>query len=199
LSANLILASASKTRRDILAAAGVAFKVQPAQVDEEEIKDSLLGEGANPSTVASALAEKKAKQVSADMANALILGADQVLVCDGHLFSKADDMAQARETLKRFRGRQHELISAMALVRDEITEWIYVESAQLYVRDFSDTFLDNYLEQEGKDVLGSVGCYRIEGGGAQLFEKVTGDQFTIRGFPLFPLLGALRARGIVSK
>nr|TFG55350.1 MAG: septum formation protein Maf [Hyphomicrobiales bacterium] len=199
MSANLILASASASRRAILQSAGVAFESLSPRVDEKSIKNALLRDGASASAIALALAEKKAAEVSARAENALVLGADQVLVCEGQLFSKAEDMSQARETLKRFRGRQHELISAMALVRNETTEWLHVETAELWVRDFSDAYLEEYLEQEGDDILGSVGCYRIEGRGAQLFEKVVGDQFTIRGLPLFPLIATLRARGIVPK
>ena len=175
------------------------FEIKLPDVDEDRIKDELLDTGAAAGAIATALAEQKAMDVSARAENALVLGADQVLVCDGELFSKAENLTEARESLKRFRGRRHELISAMALVRDETTEWLHLESAELWVRDFSDAFIDAYLEQEGAEILGSVGCYRIEGGGAQLFEKIIGDQFTIRGLPLFPLLGALRARGIMAK
>ncbi len=199
MSAHFILASASPTRREILSAAGVPFEIKLPDVDEDRIKDELLDTGAAAGAIATALAEQKAMDVSARAENALVLGADQVLVCDGELFSKAKNLTEARESLKRFRGRRHELISALALVRDETTEWLHLESAELWVRDFSEAFLDAYLEQEGAGILGSVGCYRIEGGGAQLFEKIIGDQFTIRGLPLFPLLGALRARGIMAK
>jgi len=203
LNTRLILASASPTRREILSSAKIVFESIVPNVDEDRIKKKLLLEGAAAGAIATALAEQKALDVSAGLGtgrnNSLVLGADQVLVCDGELFSKAEDLMQAHETLKRFRGRKHELISAMALVREGMTEWLHCESAELWVRDFSDAFLDEYLEKEGEDILGSVGCYRIEGRGAQLFEKIIGDQFTIRGLALFPLLGALRARGIVPK
>ncbi len=199
MSAHFILASASPTRQEILSAAGVPFEIKFPDVDEDRIKDELLGKGAVAGAIATALAEQKAMDVSARAENALVLGADQILVCEGELFSKAQNLTEAGESLKRIRGRRHELISAMALVRDEKTEWLHAEGAELWVRDFSDAFLDAYLEQEGAEILGSVGCYRIEGRGAQLFEKISGDQFTIRGLPLLPLLGALRARGIMAK
>jgi septum formation protein len=203
LNSRLILASASPTRREILSAAKITFQSIAPNVDEDIVKRKLLRDGAVASAVASALAEQKALDVSASMGtvgdDTLVLGADQVLVCDGELFSKAEDLMQASHCLKRFRGRKHELISAMALVRKGVTEWLYFESAELWVRDFSDVFLEEYLEKEGDNILGSVGCYRIEGRGAQLFEKIIGDQFTIRGLPLVPLLGALRVRGIVPK
>ena len=205
MNSRLILASASPTRREILSAARITFQSVVPNVDEDIVKRKLLRDGAAASAIASALAEQKALDVSAGMRtgtvgdDTLVLGADQVLVCDGELFSKAEDLMQASHCLKRFRGRKHELISAMALVRKGVTEWLYFESAELWVRDFSDAFLEEYLEKEGDNILGSVGCYRIEGRGAQLFEKIIGDQFTIRGLPLFPLLGALRVRGIVPK
>ena len=197
MSARLILASASLTRQKILDAASVPFETVAPNVNEGRIKDELLARGAKADMIASALAEQKALDVSGRVKNTLVLGADQVLVCEGKLFSKAENLTDARETLKQFRGRKHELISAMALVRNESTEWRHVEIAELWVRDVSDAFLDEYLEQEGGDILGSVGCYRIEGRGAQLFEKVMGDQFTIRGLPLFPLLGVLREKGVI--
>jgi septum formation protein len=197
LSARLILASASLTRQKILAAASVPFETAAPNVNEGRIKDELLARGAKADMIASTLAEQKALDVSGRVKNTLVLGADQVLVCEGKLFSKAENLTDARETLKQFRGRKHELISAMALVRNESTEWRHVEIAELWVRDVSDAFLDEYLEREGGDILGSVGCYRIEGRGAQLFEKVMGDQFTIRGLPLFPLLGVLREKGVI--
>jgi len=197
LNAGLILASASLARKNILNAARVPFETIAPDVDERRIKDDLLAQGAKPDTIAATLAEQKALEVSGRVENSLVLGADQVLVCEGKLFSKAENLTDARETLKRFRGRKHELISAMALVRNGSCEWRYVEIAELWVRDLSDAFLDSYLEQEGEDLLGSVGCYRIEGRGAQLFEKVVGDHFTIRGLPLFPLLGVLREKGVL--
>lgn len=193
-----VLASASPTRREILRAAHVSFETATADVDEERIKNELLGKGAAADAIALALAEEKALEVSARETNSLVLGADQVLVCDGALFSKAESLTEAKESLKQFRGRTHELISAMVLVHNGAIEWRHAEIAELWVRDFSDSFLEEYVAQEGKDILGSVGCYRIEGRGAQLFEKIIGDQFTIMGLPLFPLLGALRTRGIVS-
>jgi len=197
LSARLILASASLTRKKILADANVPFEAAAPNIDERRIKDELLAQGAKPDMIAATLAEQKALGVAGRVKNSLVLGADQVLVCEGKLFSKAENLVDARETLRQFRGRKHELISAMALVRNGFSEWRYVEIAELWVRDFSDAFLDAYLEQEGEDILGSVGCYRIEGGGAQLFEKIVGDQSAICGLPIFPLLDVLREKGII--
>lgn len=175
------------------------FEARIPSVDERRIEDELLAQGAKAEMVAERLAEEKAMEVSGRAQGALVLGADQVLVCEGKLFSKAENLRVACETLKQFRGRKHELVSSMALARDGTTEWKHVDIAELWMREFSDEFLEEYLELEGDDILGSVGCYRIEGRGAQLFEKVVGDQFTIRGLPLFPLLDALRDRGVVPK
>ena len=197
MSMRLILASASPTRRRILEEARVPFETLVPSVDERRVERELLARNAKGDAVAEALAEKKALDVSGRVKDALVLGADQVLVCEGRLYSKATDLGVARETLQQFRGRKHELISSVALAHRGLTEWKYVEIAELWMRQFSDDFLDAYLTMEGDDILGSVGCYRIEGRGAQLFEKVSGDQFTIRGLPLFPLLDALRERGIV--
>ena len=199
MSVSLILASASPTRRKILEAAAVPLKTLAPNVDERRIERELLANSVKADVIAGKLAEEKALEVSGREKHALVLGADQVLVCEGKLFSKVQNLGAARETLKQFRGRKHELVSAMALARNGLTEWIYVDIAELWMRQFSDDFLDQYLELEGDDILGSVGCYRIEGRGAQLFEKVEGDQFTIRGLPLIPLLGALRDRGVVPK
>lgn len=199
MSTRLILASASPTRRNILEHAGVAFEARTPNVDERRIESELLAQGAKADAVALGLAERKALDVSRLEKDALVLGADQVLVCEGKLFSKSDDLKAARATLMQFRGRKHELVSSMALIGNGSIEWRHVEIAELWMRQFSDRFLDDYLEQEGEDILGSVGCYRIEGCGAQLFEKVVGDQFTIRGLPLIPLLGVLREKGVVQK
>lgn len=175
------------------------FETLTPSIDERQIERHLLAQGAEGEAIAVALAEQKALEVSNREKDALVLGADQILVFEGKLFSKAKNLGAARETLKRFRGRKHELISSLVLVRNGVSEWKHVEVAELWMREFSDDYLDKYLELEGADILGSVGCYRIEGRGAQLFEKVAGDQFTIRGLPLFPLLGALRERGVVPK
>ena len=199
MTGRLILASASPTRRSILEAARVPFETMAPNVDERQIECKLVAQGAEAVAVAEQLAEQKALNVSAQVKDALVLGADQVLVCAGKLFSKAEDLSGARETLKALRGRKHQLISSVVLACNRLSEWRHVEIAELWMRGFSDEFLDEYLEQEGEVILGSVGCYRIEGRGAQLFDKVLGDQFTIRGLPLFALLGALRERGIVPK
>jgi septum formation protein len=191
----LVLASASSSRARILRDAGVAFQVQPAHVDEETVKAS----GGDGAAVAAKLAELKALRVSSSHPEALVLGADQVLVCDGKLLSKADTLAEAAAQLKFLRGRPHTLISALALAREGAVIWRLSDEARLTVRDFSDAFLDDYLSAEGDVMLGSVGCYRLESLGAQLFESVQGDYFSILGLPLIPLLAILREQGVVAR
>ncbi|MBV9990133.1 MAG: septum formation protein Maf [Alphaproteobacteria bacterium] len=189
----LILASASASRAQILTSAGVVFDVVPANVDEDTVKASVE----EPRAVAEALASLKAFTVSASHPGHLVLGADQVLVLEGRIMSKAPDLATAAEHLRRLRGRRHVLISALALARGGAPVWRHASVAALTMRDFSDAFLDDYLAREGEEVLGSVGCYRLEGLGAQLFETVEGDYFSILGLPLQPLLGALRGFGVI--
>jgi septum formation protein len=194
----LILASASETRRRILAAADVSFEAYAPNVDEASVKTAFLAEGATPDTIAAALAEQKALRVAGRHPDAVVLGCDQVLVCDGRVFDKAGNMAAAREVLCALRDKRHELITAVVLVRGAEILWHHSESASLWMRHFSDAFLDRYLVDEGVDILSAVGCYRIEGRGAQLFARVEGDQFAIRGLPLIPLLHALRKRGLAA-
>ena len=192
MSATLILASTSASRRMMLETAGIAFTVVAPNVDEELMKDMLTGSGSEPAKIAGALAQAKAVAVSERHPDALVLGADQILVSEGRIFSKAIDENEARATLLALRGRQHELISAAVMAKDGAAIWRQTESASLRMRDFSHQFLDEYLTAEIPEILGSVGCYRIEGRGAQLFSEVTGDQFVIRGLPLIAVLSALR-------
>ena len=126
---------------------------------------------------------------------ALVIGADQILMSDGRILSKASDKIEARKTLRALRGREHELICAAVMARAGHAVWRRVETATMRMREFSDEFLDEYLTVEIPDVLGSVGCYRIEGRGAQLFSELSGDHFCIRGLPLVALLAALREEG----
>jgi septum formation protein len=194
----LILASASGIRARLLREAGVRFGVRPAEVDEPAIKQRLRAAGTASDAFADALAEAKALNVSEASPQALVLGCDQVLVCEGRLFDKARDTSEAREVLKFLRGREHHLISACVLTQGGKPVWRYAERASLHMRAFSDEFLEAYLKDEGKLVLSSVGCYQLEGRGAQLFDRIAGDFFCVLGLPLLPLLAALRERGLVT-
>lgn len=196
--APLVLASASPTRRALLAAAGVGHDSQPATIDEAALSASLLREGATPAGVALALAREKARAIAARCPARLVLGADQTLDDgSGHVLHRAQSRSEARAHLVRLRGRLHRLHAAAVLMRGDDLVWSHVATATLAMRAFSDAFLDHYLEGMSDAVLLSVGCYQIEGLGAQLFDAVAGDPFTIQGLPLLPLLGALRVQGVV--
>ena len=187
----LTLASGSQVRAALMRGAGLEFDVAVSGVDEDAIKADHRG---TPDALALKLAEAKARAVARD---GLVVGADQILVCEGMLFDKPRDIDEARENLKKFRGRTHALVSGTVLLDDGAPVWSLSEQVSLTMRAFSDEFLEAYLLEAGDDVLKSVGCYQLEGPGVQLFEAVDGDYFAILGLPLVPLLGALRVRSAV--
>jgi septum formation protein len=191
----LIVASASVARARLLAAAGVDCIVDPAVIDEAALKERLGRENASADRSALVLAEAKARVVSHRHPGALVIGADQILVCDGAWFDKPSDLAAARRQLTALRGRTHRLETAVCAVRDGARVWQSVSSPALAMRVFSDAFLDDYLAAEGEAILGSVGAYRLEGRGIQLFERIDGDYFAVLGLPLLALLGFLRRQG----
>jgi septum formation protein len=195
----LILASASKARRAVLEGAGLRFETRIAGVDEAAIKEAAQAEGISPDEAALILADSKAERVAARAPDALVIGADQLLVCDGVWFDKPPDMAAARAHLQRLRGRRHELVTALIVHRGGQRIWQHMAKPRLTMRDFSDAFLEAYLAAEGEVLLSSVGAYRLEGHGAQLFDKIEGDQPAILGLPLLPLLGFLRQHGVLLK
>jgi len=182
----------------MLEAAGVPFTVAMPSIDEDVLKSLLIDGGSDPYGIAEELAQAKALSVSGHMRGALVLGADQILVCDGRMFSKAITSNDARATLRALSGREHELISAAVIAREGVTVWRRTEIARLRMRQISEEFLDDYLAVEIPEILGSVGCYRIENRGAQLFAEISGDHFCIRGLPLIPLLAALRDFGVLA-
>jgi septum formation protein len=194
----IVLASKSASRAALLAGAGVAFETVGSGVDEAELKARLQDDGAGPAKIAAELAEAKALAVSAEAPEALVIGADQTLELDGLLYDKAESLSEARERLATLRGRRHELHSAVAAARAGRVVWRVSESPALTMRDFSDAYLDGYLARNGVTLLGSVGCYMLEGEGAQLFEAIAGDYFAILGLPLLPLLAFLRREGALA-
>lgn len=194
----IILASGSEIRQTLLRNAGLRFEVQLARIDEAAIKQSLLAENAKPHDVADALAEYKAQRVAAKHPGALVIGCDQVLVCDGKLYDKAEDLAQAEATLRALRGKPHQLLSAVVIYDAGEPVWRTIGRAQLIMRAFSDDFLADYLARNASDVLTTVGCYKLEADGVQLFARVQGDYFTVLGFPLLDVLDFLRNRAVLD-
>ncbi|MBL6078002.1 Maf family protein [Belnapia sp. T18] len=193
----LVLATASAARRAVLAAAGLRFTAEAAAVDEAAIKESARAEGIPPGEAAMLLAEAKAQRIARRHPEALVIGADQLLVCEGRWFDKPPDMAAARAQLLALRGRPHELMTAMVCWRGGQRVWQHLARPRLTMREFSEEFLDAYLAAEGEAVLGSVGAYRLEGPGVQLFHAVEGEQSAILGLPLLPLLDFLRQHGVL--
>ena len=197
--APLILASASAARGALLRNAGIAFTAAPASIDENEIKAAFRAESRPAAECATALAEAKAARVARRHPGSLVIGADQMLVCDDVWFDKPADLVAARAQLVALRGKRHELISALCVVRDGERLWHFVDRSSLAMREFSDAFLDDYLAAVGDAVLGAVGAYHLEGRGVQLFARIEGGYFAILGLPLLPLLDFLRGHGVVAR
>ncbi len=195
LIATLILASQSATRAEILTGAGLDFTQVDSGVDEAPIKKTLAQAGDSPAKMAETLAAAKARSVSLTHPEALVIGADQVLVCQGHAFDKPVDLMEARAHLAALRGRVHVLETAVAVFQNGSCLWHFESAPQLEMRKFSDEFLTRYLERVGDKALWSVGAYQIEGPGITLFERIEGDYFSILGLPILPLLDFLRRHG----
>jgi septum formation protein len=187
----LILASGSAARRQMLAYAGLAFDAVPADIDEEAVRDVMMG-AAPHQQIAVVLAETKALTVAAAHPDAVVIGSDQILSTGDAILSKPGSREGARSTLRTLSGRTHWLHSAVAVAVGNDLRWRTVESAALTVRDLSDGEIERYLDAAGPGIFGCVGAYQIEGVGVQLFERVAGDHFTIMGMPLLPLLAQLR-------
>ncbi|HEV2676862.1 MAG TPA: Maf family nucleotide pyrophosphatase [Aliidongia sp.] len=195
MSTPIILASASKIRLSLLQQAGLSVEVQVPAVDEQEMKASFQAERAPVEACAEALAELKAVRVSQRHPGALVIGADQMLDLNGIWFDKPADLDHARAHLQALRGQTHRLVTAAVVALNGSRIWHTIDTARLTMRPFSDAFLAGYLERQGPVVLSSVGAYQLEGLGAQLFNRIEGDFFTILGLPLLPLLGFLRGHG----
>jgi septum formation protein len=193
----LILASASVARATLLHAAGLDFTVRPADLDEAAIKEAARVAGKGAIEAATALAAAKACAVSRQMPDAYVVGADQILTLDDRWFDKPRDLAETRAQLLALRGRRHTLATAVCAARHGVPLWQAASAPQLTMRRFSDDFLRCYLGAEGESLLASVGAYRLEGRGVQLFARISGDHFAVLGLPLLELLGFLRDCGIV--
>lgn len=192
---DLVLASASAARARLLEAGGVRVTIDPAAIDEARIRREQRARGAAAEDCALLLAEAKASAVMPRHPGALVLGADQMLECGAARLDKAANIEEARRQLRMLGGREHILVTAAAVARDEQVLWRHVERPRVTLRRFSDAFLDFYLDAMGNRVLQSVGGYELEGLGAQLVAHFEGDYFAILGLPLLPLLEFLRAQG----
>ncbi len=199
MSEPLILASSSSARRQMLENAQVAFRMVPARIDEAAHRAALSSQGTSPRDIADALADAKARQVSGRYPAAVVIGSDQVLEHGGEVLAKPADLSEARAQLQRLRGREHFLHSAAVIAREGRAVWRHVGTARLVMRDFSDSFLDDYLARVERSILTTVGCYQLEGYGVRLFSSVEGDYFTVLGMPLIDVLGYLTQAGHIEK
>lgn len=195
LPAEIILASASEARRRLLASAGINVRSLASGVDEAALKVQFVNSGeGNIGKLAARLATAKAELVSAANGNALVIGADQILILEGRVIDKPKSLREASSQLLELRGKTHHLVCAIAAARKGRAIWSDSTTAVLSMRRFSEKFLEDYLSAVGDDVLTSVGSYKIEGRGVQLFDKISGDYFSILGLPLLPLLSFLRSQ-----
>jgi septum formation protein len=194
----LVLASESASRRALLTAAGLVFDTIPARVDEDAVKQAARGEQASPDEAALLLASLKAERVARTNPDAVVIGADQILVCDGAWFDKPPDITAAESHLRRLRGRTHTLVTAVICQRGPTPLWQHVATPRLTMRGFSDAFLADYLAAEGDALLSSVGAYRLEGLGVHLFDRIEGEHAAILGLPLLALFGFLRQHGSLT-
>lgn len=194
----IILASESKTRLSLLQRAGLSVNAQAASIDEASLKASLIADQASPRDIADCLADAKARSVAFSYPDQFVIGADQILVCDETILSKANTPSEAAKTLENLSGKAHQLLSAAVIYHGNQAVWRHVSLAKMTVRPLSDTFIEHYLNQMGDDAFWSVGAYQLEGLGAQLFEKVDGDYYTVLGLPLLPMLDFFRRSGCLK-
>lgn len=195
----ILLASASPTRQQMLANAGLIFAARPAHIDEEAVRAGAAAEGLPLPEIAVLLAELKAEAISARHPDALVIGCDQLLICAGEMFAKPADRASAARQLAQLSGREHELATAVVLLKQGKRLWHHLARPQLVLRALGPDLIEAYLDQAGEAALGSPGCYQIEGPGAQLMQKISGDWFSILGLPLLELLAQLREYGLAPQ
>lgn len=193
---DIILASGSAIRHQMLANANLIHRQEPANIDEKTLTTTARQQGKNPQDIAQMLASAKAKVVAKANPNSIVIGCDQVLEWQGTLMSKAKDQEQAFQQIKMLSGQRHRLFSAVSVLQSGVSDWGHVGMAELEMREHSDAEIHAYLDRNWQDVRHCVGCYMLEKQGAWLFSQVNGDYFTVLGLPLIQLLGYLSERGV---
>ena len=181
---NIILASKSKVRKDILEKNNIYCEVEPSNVDETSVKESLIMENASPELISKNLAELKANKISSKIEERIVLGADSVIDLSGEVISKPADRKEAIEILKRLNGREHYLISSVCISKNGSMIWNYTDKAKLKMKNFSDKELEEYLSRISDEALYAYNVYQIEGEGKNLFSEINGDEDTIMGLPV---------------
>ena len=199
MSDDLILASASEIRQQLLRNAGVNFSVELAKVDEESMRQALEAEAASPRDIADALAEMKALKVSGKHPGSMVIGCDQVLDFEGGILAKPETPQEAQDQLHRMRGKRHDLISAVVICEAGRPVWRLVGSVKMTMKNVSDAYLQGYITRNWSSIRHSVGAYKLEEEGVRLFERVEGDYFTVLGLPLLGLLSYLEQRGVLQQ
>ena len=196
---DLVLASGSAIRAQLLTNARVPFRVRKAPVDEDAIKAGLMAEGIRPRDLSDALAEAKAQRIGMKEPDAFVLGCDQILEIDGQVLSKASNRDEAADHLRLLSGKQHRLYSAAVIFHEARPIWRMIGEARLTMRDLSDDYIQTYLDRNWPDVSYCVGCYQVESEGLRLFSRIDGDYFSILGLPMTGLLTYLMDRGVIDR
>jgi len=198
MSVPLILASGSDMRSQLMRNAGLAYSVIIPRIDEQNIKDALVAEGAHPRDIADALAEIKARKVSSNYNDAMTIGCDQILSIDGSILSKPASIDAARDQLRALRAKRHMLLSAAVVYHEGKPIWRHVGQVRLRMRNVSDAYIDDYVDRNWDDIKSAVGSYKLESEGVRLFDSIEGDYFHVLGMPLLELLAFLTLRGVID-
>jgi len=196
LTKNVILASSSRFRAALLAQAGIIVSRETPNIDERALEARAVAH--SPAELALLLAQAKAEEVSRRFKQALVIGCDQILVCENHILHKVKNLADARARLRFLASKTHQLHSAIAVYEGGVKRWQHGEVSHLTMRPLTENFIEAYLRQNGEDILAVPGLYQIEGLGIQLFEKIEGDWHAIIGLPLIPLLNCLRKLKVLN-
>lgn len=194
----IILASGSEIRATLLRNAAVRFDLMVPRLDEGAIRASMLAEGATPRQLADALAEQKARKISAKEPGALVIGCDQILDFAGTWMTKPGSLDEAKEQLRSLSGQRHSLLSAAVICQHSTPIWRHVGQVRLQMRDLSETYIEDYVVRNWDSIRHAVGCYKLEEEGVRLFSRIDGDYFSVLGLPLIELLGYLTSRGVLQ-